>query len=182
MLLPKPLAWEDDSLSPVNNRKVIDIVVNFEAFNDGMNQSYSQSTFGQYIKSRRLEMKLTQSEVAKKLNVAQNFITYLEKNRRKPTNSMIKKIADILSLPVDQLYFSAHPEINEMVNLNQKTPVSSQQIPLSLLELKEDKELRQKHRITDLEIDELASMRLRSLIKSKEDYVFLLMSIRQVMK
>lgn len=157
-------------------------MVNFEAFKVVIKMDQFQSTFGQYIKSRRLEMKLTQSEVAKKLNVAQNFITYLEKNRRKPTTSMIKKIADILVLPVDQLYFSAHPEINEMVSLNQKTPISSQQIPLSLLELKEDKELRQKHRITDVEIDELASMRLRSSVKNKEDYVFLLMSIRQVMK
>jgi len=135
--------------------------------------------FGDTIRRRRVERQMTQKDVAQRLKVAQNFVTYLENGQRKPTDEMIKKLAKILSLPNDQLYFEAHPELEAM--LGDDKPMQVQLAP-ALAELKSDQVLRNQHDITNEEIEQLASIRFRGEIKRKEDYVFLLMSIRRAIE
>ena len=141
----------------------------------------NENDFGAYIRARRQQLDLSQNDVAKKLKVAQNYVTYLERNQRRPNDELIKKIAEVLSLPVDKLYLSAHPELKEFIELDEKKKHVQKLSPM-LEELKNDKELIKRFKITPQEITELASIRLRGEVKSKEDYLFLLSSIRQVMK
>ena len=136
--------------------------------------------FGDYILKRRVEIGLKQSDIAKSLGVAQNFVSYLENGKRKPTNDMIKKLSKILALPTDQLYLKSHPDLMELISYDEIEGRIRQQISPLLEELKNDKSLRNQHAITDEEIDQLASLKLRGEVKRKMDYVFLLMSIRQV--
>lgn len=138
--------------------------------------------FGDYIRNQRLKASLTQSQLAKKLSVSQNFVTYLEKEERRPTNEMIKKLAKALSLSTDRLYFLANPDVTEMVEFDQEAGLVRNKIPPALEELKQDDELRRKNQITDEEITQLASLRLRGEVRCKEDYLFLLLSIRQVLR
>lgn len=138
--------------------------------------------FAEYLRCRRQELDLTQEQVAKKLQVSQNFVAYLEKGERKPTNQMIKKISQVLLLPTDKLYFLANPDVTNMVEFDEVKGVVKQKIPPALEELREDKELRSQNHITNEEIEQLASMRLRGEVRSKEDYLFLLLSIRQILR
>lgn len=140
--------------------------------------SPQKENFGHYIRKRRLELGLTQHEIAKKIGVAQNFVTYLEAEQRKPSHEMIKKVAAALSLSSDTLYLIAHPEVAALVNKRREGGLHSQ-IPFHLAALKNDRELRHKHEISDADIAQLASIRARGEVKSKEDYVFLLLSIRK---
>lgn len=140
-----------------------------------------KENFSDYIKRRRIELGLTQQEVAKRAKVAQNFVTYLESDQRRPSTEMIKKLADILMLPSDKLYFLAHgAKLKGVIEFDQKGLKAK--ISPVLAALKDDQELRERHQISDEEIDQLASIRGRGEIRSKDDYVFLLMNIRQVFK
>lgn len=143
--------------------------------------SSSKTKFGNYIRQRRIELNLTQAEVAKNLKTSQNFITYLEKDLRKPTDDMLKKLSKILLLPIDQLYTQAHPELSHFLDIKDDGQYQRKVSPI-LEELKNDNKLRKQYEITNEEINELSSIKLRGEIKTKEDYLFLLMSIRQVMK
>ena len=142
----------------------------------------SDNRFGEAIRKRRIEMQMTQYEVAQKLDVSQNFVTYLEKGQRKPTNDMIRRIAGVLSLSMDTLYMDAHPDLPEFLRYDKVEKKLFKQLPPALEKLKSDRALRSRHGITDEEVQQLATMRLRGEIKNAEDYVFLLMSIRQVLR
>lgn len=141
-----------------------------------------KETFGSYIKKRRLELGLTQQEIAKKCGVAQNFIAYLENNHRQPSTEMIRKLGKILDLPSDKLYFLAHTELEGIIHYDYEKAELKNKTPPALMALKNDKKTRNRYHVTDDEIDQLASVRSRGEIRTKEDYIFLLMSIRQVFR
>ncbi|MBX7149292.1 helix-turn-helix domain-containing protein [bacterium] len=138
--------------------------------------------FGDFLRDQRLRADLTQMQLAQKLDVSQNFVTYLEKGQRKPTNEMIKKISKILSVSTDKLYFLANPDVSEIVDFDEEEGRVAQKMPPALEALMRDSDLRERNRITDEDIKQLASMRLRGDVKRKEDYLFLLLSIRQVLR
>lgn len=138
--------------------------------------------FGDYLRAQRLKADMTQSQLAKKLEVSQNFVTYLEKGRRKPTNDMIRKLSRILSLSTDKLYFLANPDVTAMVEFDKEEGIVKRKRPPALEELMKDGELRRRNRITDEDISQLSSMKLRGEVRNKEDYLFLLLSIRQVLR
>lgn len=133
-------------------------------------------TFGQYIKKKRFDLELTQAQLSKKIGVAQNYITYLENDERKPSSDIIKKLASALDLSFKKLYLMVNPDAEEAFPDSNEGAVLN---PL-LKSLKEDKVLRQKHCITDADINLLASIQARGEIRKVADYVYLLMTIRQV--
>lgn len=134
--------------------------------------------FGQYIKKRRLELGMTQAQLSKKIGVAQNYITYLENNDRNPSNEVIRQLATTLDLPLRRLYFLANPDVEKIIP--ERTPQKG--LPLSplLKSLAKNKILRAKHNIVDADIQLLSSIQARGEIKRIEDYVYLLMTIRQI--
>lgn len=135
-------------------------------------------SFGNYIKKRRIELDLTQAQLAKSLGIVQNYIAYLEQDARKPSNEIIKKLSEKLSLPLDRLYLLANPDVKDMFpekNLKGRAP----QPPL-LKELSHNTILRKKHDITDEDIHLLSSIQPRGEIRNVEDYVYLLLTIRRL--
>lgn len=60
-------------------------------------------TFGEILKSLRLEMNLGQVELAKKLNVSKATISLWENNLREPLLSNIKSIAEVFKVSADYL-------------------------------------------------------------------------------
>lgn len=138
------------------------------------------ATFGDVIKNKRLELGLTQTQLAKKLGIAQNYIAYLEKNERKPSNAILKKLGNCLSIPIDNLYLLANPEVK---NIFPKEAIQEAlSLPIFLRDLKNDKLLRKKHDISDDDIKMLASIKARGEVQSVDDYIFLLMTLRQCYK
>lgn len=137
-------------------------------------------TFGTYIKKNRLELDLTQAELAKKLGLTQNYIAYLEQDKRKPSNEIVKKISEVLNLSLERLYSLVNPDLETMFARR-----SSDAIELMnpvLQELKKDKELMKQYHITPAEINLLNSIKAKGKIKNRNDYVFILMTLRQVLK
>lgn len=59
--------------------------------------------FGQKVKSRREELKLTQEELAGKIRTTQPYISRLERGHFNPSMNMIVKISSSLSVSTDYL-------------------------------------------------------------------------------
>lgn len=150
-------------------------------YNDGFQKTPSSITFGQYLKTRRRELGLTQVQVAKKLDVGQNFVAYMENDQRKPSNDVLKRLADCLSLPMDELYLKVHPDVEDIFSNRPQKRERTRFNPL-LHKLRYDRTLREKYAITDDDISLLGSIQARGEITRLEDYIFLLMTIRQVFR
>jgi len=58
---------------------------------------------GQRIRNLRKEKKMTQQELANKLNLAKSTISQYENNVNEPDNDTIRKIADVFDVSVDYL-------------------------------------------------------------------------------
>lgn len=61
-------------------------------------------TLGEFLKNKRIEKKLTQTELAEKLNLkSYQIIQNYEKNLSEPSNKNIFKLIDILNLDIEEL-------------------------------------------------------------------------------
>ena len=69
-----------------------------------------KETLGQVLKQRRGAYAYTQRELARKLGVKASHIAYLENGRRRPSLSLLSRIAETLELDKQRLFLLAHPE------------------------------------------------------------------------
>ena len=58
-------------------------------------------SFGQFIKSRRLQLSLTQQEVAAQAKIAQSHLCKVENGVREPTVTIALRICDVLGLNIN---------------------------------------------------------------------------------
>ena len=58
-------------------------------------------SFGEFIKFRRLQLNLTQYEVAAKAGTSQGYICKVENGEREPTVTLALKICDVLGLDIN---------------------------------------------------------------------------------
>jgi transcriptional regulator with XRE-family HTH domain len=58
-------------------------------------------SFGEFIKARRLQLNLTQYEVAAKAGTTQGFVSKVEAGEREPTVTLALKICDVLGLDIN---------------------------------------------------------------------------------
>ncbi len=127
-------------------------------------------TLGKYLRKKRLEKQWTQVELAKALGVRQNYVAYLENDQRKPSYEVLKKLAQNLNIPFDELFFLVHPDTKDHFS------------PMDLLfnTFRQNKSLLQQHAVTKNELKLLESVRARGKIIKEEDYIKLLETIRKV--
>ena len=50
------------------------------------------------LRNKRIELGLSQSEVARKINVTRQCYNYIEANKRNPSVEILKKIAEVLDI------------------------------------------------------------------------------------
>lgn len=65
---------------------------------------------GTVIASFRKQKKIDQKELAEALGISVTYISLIENNRRKPSNSLLKSVADYFGIPVSILLFTALKE------------------------------------------------------------------------
>lgn len=63
--------------------------------------------FGDAIKKARIKRDLTQKELAEKLGVTITHVSYLENNRRNPSNEFMGKLCNELNVPKEALLWDA---------------------------------------------------------------------------
>ena len=74
---------------------------------------------GKSIKFVRVAADLKQGEMAKKLDISQNYLSLLENNKTEPSLSLLKKISDEFNVPISFLlvegtldFKSDNPEVD----------------------------------------------------------------------
>lgn len=83
--------------------KVFFVVVycNKKCYNKFMNDEAKK--LGKNLKKIRTQKSITQSEIAKRLNVDRSFVSNLENGKTNPTLSTITKLAQVLKVSVNEL-------------------------------------------------------------------------------
>src|ERR1035437_10124603 len=78
-------------------------------------RSMKKEALGQVLKQRRAAYALTQRELARKLGVKASHVAYLENGRRRPSLSLLSRLADTLELDKQRLFPLAPPAAHWIV-------------------------------------------------------------------
>ena len=75
----------------------------------------ADKSFGRVIEGRRRELGLTQETVAKKVGVRANYVGYLERGMRHPSQRVVEKLSTALKLNAQDLYLLANPRVRSLL-------------------------------------------------------------------
>jgi transcriptional regulator with XRE-family HTH domain len=88
----------------------------------------ADKSFGRIIEDRRRELGLTQEMVAKKVGVKANYIGYLERGMRHPSQKVVERLSNALKLDSQELYLLANPRVRALLG---KAPTPTKAAPAS---------------------------------------------------
>lgn len=135
-----------------------------------------EASFGQVIRERRRRLSLTQQEVANKVGTSVIYIGLLETGKRRPSASVVGRLAEALGLDRSELFFLANPEARTLVN-GEKSSTSAS----AWEEFRKDEYLQRAHKVTPTEMDLLSRVALMGELRSSRDLVFVLNTVRQAL-
>ena len=139
----------------------------------------SDVTFGSSIKGQRFALGLTQRELASELGVKASYISYLEKDQRRPSITVLNRLGEVLGLERSELLMLAYPETREMVNGGHGH--GNQKRSSAWKEFSENRTLLRKYRLTRDELGTLRRINTMGKVGSSRDFLFVLMAIRQAL-
>jgi transcriptional regulator with XRE-family HTH domain len=115
----------------------------------------AEKNFGRIIEDRRRELGLTQEMVAKKVGVKANYIGYLERGMRHPSQKVVERLSGALKLDPQGLYLSANPRVRSLLGKPTKAAPSGQSAWQKFLR---DRSLQQSQGLTSKEQEALAQI------------------------
>ncbi len=135
------------------------------------------TSLGMILRRRRRQLEMTQQQVARRAKVRANYIGYLERDLRRPSTAVLVKLAKVLDLDREELFFLAHPHVREFINSETPDPQRS-----AWEEFRENKRLHTRHGITPAELKVLQHVSGLGPVRSSRDYLFVLQAIRQALQ
>jgi transcriptional regulator with XRE-family HTH domain len=140
-----------------------------------------KETLGQVLKQRRGAYAYTQRELAKKLGVKASHVAYLENGRRRPSLSLLTRIADTLELDKQRLFLLAHPEAHWFVGEQPEPPPSKRQDD-SWRKFAADRGMLTRNKVTNQELKVLKNVNLLGRVSAPNQFLFILNAIRQAVE
>ena len=131
--------------------------------------------FGSTAKARRVELGMTQEQVAEQVGVKPNYIGYLERGMRKPSDEICTRIADVLGLNRKELFFLANPHLREILEPPQRPKTTAWEA------FANDRQLHKRQNITPEELDLLEAVKNLGEVRETRDYLFILEVVRQAL-
>lgn len=132
--------------------------------------------FGDVIRTRRRQLDLTQEQVAQRIGTSVPYVGHLESAKRHPSDLVVARLAEALGLDRRELYFLANPAARELVE-----PKKSAGGGPAWERLRRDDRLRKLHRVTAEEMDVLGRVARIGEVRSVDDFIHLLDTIRYVL-
>ena len=139
-----------------------------------------KETLGQVLKQRRDAYAYTQRELARKLGVKASHIAYLENGRRRPSLSLLSRIADTLELDKRRLFLLAHPEAQWVVS-ERREPAAKQRED-AWRKFAHDRGTLTRNKVTDRELRVLKNVNMLGRVSSPNQFLFILNAIRQAVE
>ena len=131
-------------------------------------------SFGSSIRDRRLQLHLTQEQLARLVNCSVSYITNLEAGRGRPSEKLVIKLAEALGLDSRELLLFTIPRITSLLS----EPKSPEKIS-AWKSFLNNEGLRKSYNITDRELEILSKVAMMGEVRSSQDFIFILKSIRQ---
>jgi DNA-binding XRE family transcriptional regulator len=116
----------------------------------------ADKSFGRVIEDRRRELGLTQEIVAKKVGVKANYIGYLERGMRHPSQKVVERLSGALKLDSQDLYLLANPRVRTLLGKAKPSPTG----PSMWQRFLRDPALQRQHGLTSHEQAALAQVAL----------------------
>ncbi len=135
------------------------------------------TTLGAIIRRRRRQLELTQQEVARRVGVRANYVGYLERDMRRPSTNVLVKLAKVLDLDREELFFLAHPQVRNFIHTEAPDPKES-----AWDRFRTNKRLQTRQGITREELKVLQHVSALGAVRSTRDYLFILQAIRQALQ
>ncbi len=132
--------------------------------------------FGQMIRDRRRQLELTQEELARRIKTSTPYIGHIESGKRRPSDAILTRIADVLGFDRRELFFMANPNARALL-----TPKSKPAENSAWEEFRNDQQAHQVHQINPREFDMLSQVALMGDVRSSRDFIYILNTIRQAL-
>lgn len=132
-------------------------------------------SLGAVLRRRRLQLELTQRQVADRVGCRSNYIGYLEADVRRPSPEIVKKLASVLDLDAQELFFLAHPQARALVAPAEPTSDTAWH------RFKANKRLHTRYGITSRELSALEAIAALGPVRSQRDFLFILQAVRQAL-
>jgi transcriptional regulator with XRE-family HTH domain len=136
------------------------------------------SKLGEFLKTRREALGLTQRALAQKLGVEASHVAFIESGRRKPSLKLVARLGDTLGLDRQQLLVLAHPEAKALLTANEvqiprKTTPSWQRFI-------KDHALLARYHVTKRELEVLEHLSLLGTALTAKEFLAILTLIRDI--
>ena len=131
-------------------------------------------TFGQLIRDRRRQLELTQEELARRIKTSTPYIGHIESGKRRPSDGILTRMADVLGFDRRELFFLANPNAKALFSPKQQSQGNS-----AWEEFSKDHQLHQLHQVTSREMQMLSQVALMGDVRSSRDFIYILNTIRQ---
>ncbi|HXN84870.1 MAG TPA: helix-turn-helix transcriptional regulator [Candidatus Binataceae bacterium] len=133
-------------------------------------------TFGPAIKEAREAQRLTQRGLAEQVGVKASHIAYIENGFRRPSLSLLRRLADTLGLDPREMLLLAHPEAKYLIG---DAGVREQRKGEVWRRFASNRGLLRRHNVTAPELRLLKQVSLLQDVTSPGHFFFILNAIRQ---
>jgi transcriptional regulator with XRE-family HTH domain len=137
----------------------------------------TKRTLGQVLRETRGELGITQRELGRLTGVKASHIAYLENGRRRPSLTLLGRIADVLGLNRRDLLFLSHPEAHYLVSDGAKP--ARKKLADAWKRFASNRALHRRYKITAAELRVLKQVDLLEHVSSSSHFLFILIAIRQ---
>jgi transcriptional regulator with XRE-family HTH domain len=137
-------------------------------------------TMGGILRARRLQLGLTQREFAAELGVKVAHVAYLELDKRRPSLSLLSRIAELLNLDRERLILLSRPEARSFLGTRRAEPIRAKD--QAWREFKRNKGLQARNNIKKPEMQILSRVALLGRVSTPRSFLFILNSIRQAVE
>jgi len=129
--------------------------------------------FAKLMRSRRRQLRFTQSCLAKSIKISGAYISRLEAGGRHPSNDVVFRLAKALQLERRELMALLNPRIVEITE-----PVMDGGRLSAWEEFQNSGELRRSYKVTDQEMDMLSCVARMGPIRSTRAFVYILIAVK----
>jgi transcriptional regulator with XRE-family HTH domain len=139
-----------------------------------------KKTLGQILKNRRAALRLTQRDLATKVNVKPSHVAYIETGRRRPSLALLGRIADAMALEKEPLFLLAHPEARSLINGRAESPQSSRKRVWQ--DFAKNESVLARYDINPRELKVLSQVNLLGKVTASRQFLFILNAIRNAVE
>jgi len=136
----------------------------------------SKRTLGSVVKEARDGARMTQRDLAAAIGVKASHIAYIENGHRRPSISLINRLAETLGLSALELLVLAHPEAKQIVEGDRP---STKKGDGAWQQFASNKAVLRRHTVTSAEIKMLKNVAMLSQVTHPGHFIFILNAIRQ---